>query len=389
MSRILIDGRFVGIGESMTRYCLEALSGILKLDDKNDYTLLIRPIGKKELKWYPEIEKAPNLKIEIKDIKHYSFGEQTQLLKYLNREKFDLVHFIQFNHPVRYRGKFIVTIHDLTLINHSGSNPIKRLAFLKVMRSAAKNSQKVISISKATENDIIYTLRIPKNKIRTIYHGVDTERFNIRAKGETEILNKFRQKNKIENDYLLYVGAWKKHKNLSTLLLAYEKYLKEDKKFVHLVLVGKIDEKEKEVLDQIGRINKTFAPDSKLPTPIILAGPIDVRSEELPVIYAGALAYIIPSFAEGFGWPPLEAMASGTPVISSDISSMPEILGEGAYYFNPKNADDLTKAIDRVISDRSLRENLIKKGLLQVQKYDWSKTAKETLAVYREVLNQN
>src|SRR3989344_1984911 len=346
MKRILIDGRFIGVGESISRYTLELLAHILEIDKENEYTLLIRPQGeevieKSEISFESEPEgsslrvddrnpkslrepegsseprtaetnsKFPNLKVETLNIKHYSVGEQTKLLKYLNRQKFDLVHFPQFNHPIRYKGKYVVTIHDLILLNHAKVGLLKRLAFVPVLKSAVKDSAAIITASEETKREIIYTLRVDEKKISLIHHGIDHNKFNIRAKSERVLLDEFCQKNKIEDDYFLYVGAWKSHKNILRMLEAYEKFIQNNEKFVHLVLVGKIDKKEKAILAAIDRINKSRTPNSELLTPIVTAGPI-ANDDELAAVYAGAIAYVMPSLAEGFGWPPLEAMACGT-----------------------------------------------------------------------------
>jgi glycosyltransferase involved in cell wall biosynthesis len=386
MKKILIDGRFIGVGDSMTRYCLETLRGILRLDTENKYTLLIRPVGEKELDWYPEIKQAPNLMIEKKNIPHYSIGEQVRLLNYLKKNDFDLVHFIQFNHPILYKKPFVATIHDLILINHSKGNPLKRVAFKRVMSSAVKNSKRIITISKATKDEIEKTFKVDTKKIDLIYHGVDHDKFNILVKGKSEEIEAFKKKHGISLDYLLYVGAWKSHKNLLGLIEAYKQYLKKNDKFIHLVLVGGIDKKEPEVMAKIKEINESLYSKFNIQNSIITTGSIDVRSEELPIAYAGAIAYVIPSFVEGFGWPPLEAMACGTPVISANISSMPEILGDGAYYFDPSKIEEITQALGKIIEDHKLREELIKKGLDQVKKYNWDETAKETLNVYKSAL---
>ncbi len=370
----------------MTRYCLETLRGILRLDTENKYTLLIRPVGEKELDWYPEIKQAPNLMIEKKNIPHYSIGEQVRLLNYLKKNDFDLVHFIQFNHPILYKKPFVATIHDLILINHSKGNPLKRVAFKRVMSSAVKNSKRIITISKATKDEIEKTFKVDTKKIDLIYHGVDHDKFNILVKGKSEEIEAFKKKHGISLDYLLYVGAWKSHKNLLGLIEAYKQYLKKNDKFIHLVLVGGIDKKEPEVMAKIKEINESLYSKFNIQNSIITTGSIDVRSEELPIAYAGAIAYVIPSFVEGFGWPPLEAMACGTPVISANISSMPEILGDGAYYFDPSKIEEITQALGKIIEDHKLREELIKKGLDQVKKYNWDETAKETLNVYKSAL---
>lgn len=405
MKRILIDARFIGVGESISRYALELTSGILKLDSKNSYTLLIRPEGEKEIERYPEIVEAANLKVDILDIPHYSFAEQTKLLSYLNKEKFDLVHFTQFNHPVLYRGKYVVTIHDLTLIGHLHyHNFAKQLAYNMVMKSAAQDSKKIVAISKTTMGDVIDFFKINKKKFEVIYHGLDHQRYNSKIQDSSLKIQEFKTKYGIKADYILYTGAWKKHKNLIRLLQAYEKYITAaipllDKErlgevLLKLVMVGKIDKKEPEVTAQISRINSSLAVIlserseskdlGKNVQCIVTTGFIE--EDELPIAYAGALFYVIPSLSEGFGWPPLEAMACGTPVISSNLSCMPEIQGDAAIYFDPYNVEEIASKIEQFATDKKLREEYTKKGLKQAAKYQWSETVEKTFDIYKELL---
>ena len=416
----------------MTRYVLEFFSRILDLDHDNSYTLLIRPQGIKDVAAKLNIsqleieELTKNLKIKIKnlclqvlDIPHYSLGEQTKLLSYLNKERFDLVHFIQFNHPLFYKGKFVTTIHDLTLIGHLHYfNFARQLAFNLVMRDAAKRSERIIAISKVTRQDIIDYYAIPKGKFAVIYLGIDHHRYNEQVKSQKTKIQSFKEKYGISRDYLLYTGMWKKHKNLLRLFKAFEQFLISQRSAVsgqqsgaktpnlQLVLTGKIDKNEPEVIAEINRINKRLSgvrsqelgakgnlqnlpqtPYLQPLTPsIVTTGFID--EEELPLAYAGALAYVIPSLSEGFGLPPLESMACGTPVIASKESCMPEIEGDAPLYFDPYNEKDIEKAIERIVGDENLRVELAKKGIIQAQKYQWEKTARETLAVYQNILNK-
>lgn len=394
MKKILIDGRFVGVGESVSRYTLEILKGILKEDSINDYTLLIRPEGEKTARQFFQDSSFQNLKIQVLDIPHYSIGEQTKLLKYLNKEKFDLVHFTQFNHPIYYKGKFVVTVHDLTMLGHlHRQNPIKRIAFNQVMKAAAKNSVKILTVSKTSKQDIIDYYGTEKDKIVVAYLGVD-DKYNLLVRSHHEALGVFRDKYKISGEYILYTGMWKRHKNLLRMLQAFEKASKTGKiadRKVQLVMAGKIDKNEREVINLINQINSRqgtygLRPEAQDLNPVVTTGFVD--EEELPIAYAGASVYIIPSLSEGFGLPPLEAMASGTPVISSRESCMPEILGDAPLYFDPYNVDDMAKAMERIITDEELRKKMISKGLEQVRKYDWADTAKKTLEVYKEVLVQ-
>jgi len=430
MSRILIDGRFIGVGDSMTRYTLEILKGILMLDKQNEYTLLVRPQGVKiaerflqetrnKIQGYKQNpnSKQPNkltpnsynLNIEVLDIPHYSFAEQTKLLSWLNEKKFDLVHFTQFNHPIRYRGKFVVTIHDLTLIGHlHRMNFGKKLGFRIAMRSAIKKSAKILTVSQTSKDDIVDYYKINPNKVEVIYLAVDPKYSN-RIMNDKLRIKAFKKKYGISGDYILYTGMWKRHKNLLRMLKAFEQVqcqmsnvppasrLRRAGK-CQVVLVGKIDKDEPEVLSEINRINSAISnfqfpisnemsnkltPNSYLP--IVATGFID--EEVLPLAYAGALVYCIPSLSEGFGLPPLEAMACGTPVISSNISAMPEILGDAPLYFDPYNVDDIAKAMKRIIEDKNLRDQLVNKGLEQVKKYSWKDTARKTLEVYKNTLS--
>ncbi|MEI6498413.1 MAG: glycosyltransferase family 1 protein [bacterium] len=389
MKRILIDGRFIGVGDSMTRYCLEFLQGVLAMDNENSYTLLIRPIGEEKLELYPDIINAPNLSVDILDIPHYSLAEQTKLLKYLNREKYDLVHFIQFNHPVFYKGNYVVTIHDLTLIGHLHyKNILKQISFKLVMRSAIKDSCKVIAVSKTSRDDIIDFFGDYKKKIEIIYLGIDRKNYHEKVKNDHAKIEVFKAKYGIMGDYLLYTGMWKKHKNLVRLFKAYEQFFSSQQPVVsspiQLVLTGKVDQNEPEVIAEMERVNQSLHSKFKIQNAILSTGFID--EAELPLAYAGATLYATPSLSEGFGWPPLEAMAVGTPVIASNLSCMPEILGDAPYYFDPYNIEEISGAITKVVSDEKLREELIQKGLKQVQKYDWNITAKKTLEVYKKCL---
>ena len=389
MQSILIDGRFVGVGDSMTRYTLETLKRLLPLDKENKYTILLRPQGLKVLDQWIKGDLRKRLKTEVLDIPHYSMSEQSKLLHWLNEKKFDLVHFVQFNHPIRYRGKFVITIHDLTLLGHlHRMNFARKLGFRVAMKSAVKNSSKIITVSQTSKDDIVDYYKIDPNKIVVTHLAVD-DRYTSNLKSQISKIRKFKEKYKIVGDYILYTGMWQRHKNLLRLMRAFEQVKKQSPRDINqiniqLVLVGKIDKDEPEILKEIDRINSSLHLTSHISQPIVTTGFID--EEELPLAYAGALAYCIPSLSEGFGLPPLEAMASGTPVISSNISAMPEILGKAPLYFDPYDVDDMAKAMAKVIKSKELRDQLSRRGLEQVKKYNWQDTAEKTLCVYKSVL---
>ena len=396
--KILIDGRFIGVGDSISRVTLGILAHLLEIDKNHQYFLLIRPAGIKLVKEYGFWEKD-NLTVKILDIPHYSFEEQTKLLIWLNKRPFDLVFFTQFNHPVMYKRPYIVVIHDMTTFGYFHyQNPLKVAMFKKVMKSAVFESKKIITISEASKKEIVDYYEVAKSKIKVAHLGIDENYLRISkldAGARRRLGQKFKNEFRIENDYLLYTGMWKKHKNLKRLLQAFEKVSDQlsvvgSKNYklqttnLQLVLIGKIDRNEREIIEEIERINGHEIDKIQNEDPVFVTG--FLAEELLPAAYAGALAYVTPSLNEGFGLPPLEAMACGAPVVAANISATPEILGKAAEYFDPYNVADIAEKIIEVISNFHLRLDLQKKGFERVKKYFWEKCAKETLGVINEVI---
>lgn len=181
----------------------------------------------------------------------------------------------------------------------------------------------------------------------------------------------------VRNDFLLYVGNAYPHKNLEGLIKIWPQ-LKKENKNLQLVLVGKDDyfyERVKLFAEKYNKDGQSIIFPGFLP------------DKDLIYFYQNALAYIFPSRYEGFGLPPLEAMAQGCPVISSNQASMPEILGEAAVYFDPDKEDEMIEVISKIINDPPLRSDLRVKGLEQVEKYSWEKCASETLNIYKDFLD--
>lgn len=190
-------------------------------------------------------------------------------------------------------------------------------------------------------------------------------------KDDEEILKKYG----IIKPYILYVGNAYPHKNLERLILVFREVVK-IKKELRLIMVGKRDYFYMHI-EKLAKMNK-------IPN-VIFAG--NVGDSDLKTVYKNSTAYVFPSLYEGFGIPPLEAMAQGIPVISSDHPCMQEILGESALYFDGKNEKEMEKAIIRIIKDEILRNNLMQKGFVQIKKYDWKKMAEQTLAIYESATN--
>lgn len=372
--KIAIDARFYrnttgGIG----RYTRALLHELEKLDRDNQYTIYITPEDDAEYDL-----RAKNFQKVISPISHYSIAEQTKFLNILNRGKFDLVHFTNFNHPILYRGKFVITIHDLTLMLYPSFSAkrsfIKKWGLGITMKNAIKKAQKIIAISKATKKDLVKVLQADPAKIEVVYEGIDPQ-YNTRP-----IVYRLSSlaKYKINKPYLLFISQWRPHKGILQLVEAFE-ILKKQFKIPHqLVIVGKPNPDFPEIPKAIS--HSSFVKD------IITPGFVD--EEDLPELYRQAELFVFPSHYEGFGLPPLEAMACGTPVVASNVSCVPEILGKAAVYFDPYEPADIAKTVHTASTkEQKNKEIMVKKGLEQARKYSWKKMAAETLEIYNNVLS--
>ncbi|EKE14387.1 MAG: Glycosyl transferase, group 1 [uncultured bacterium] len=217
---------------------------------------------------------------------------------------------------------------------------------------------------------MVKNLNVEPNRILVTYEAIFDE--SLPLKENEELLKELN----IEKPYLLYVGNAYPHKNLERLARVFKKLVKDDRLKLKLVLVGKEDyfseRLKKEVVDE------------GISQDIIFTG--FIKDRYLALLYQHALLFVFPSLAEGFGLPPLEAMSHGLPVVSSNATCLPEILGEAANYFNPKDDEEMRQKMKRMVEDDDLRKKFIKKGFDQVKKYSWGKLALETKELYERCL---
>lgn len=375
---IVFDGRFLSLSHAgIGRYSCELLKNILPIDKDNKYIILTLPDTEfdKDLSKILFERKKELLEIIEFPAKHYSLAEQTKLLFLLNKIKPDLIHFPHFNHPILYKGKFIVTIHDLTLSQYSERGDVlKRLVYQKVISSAAHNSQKILTVSDYVRREIAKEFDLPEEKIITTYNGIDNK---FRKITDLNLLKKVEKYN-LYKPYILSVGQWRSHKNLPRLVEAFS-VICTDSKYddYDLVFVGRKDDKYPELYNAI-----ESHPEIK--SRIKFTG--FVQDEDLPAIYNKASVFVFPSLSEGFGLPGLEAQACGVPVVSSERTCMKEIYGDGALYFDPTDIGQIAKSIINVLADKKLADDLREKGFHNAKRFPWSATGHKTLEVYTELL---
>ncbi len=369
--RIGIDARmystsFTGIG----RYVFELVRQLTAIDKTNEYVLFMNRPEYDDYK-----PRSKRISKVLVNARHYSFAEQTRYLYKLYGEKLDLMHFTHFNAPIFYRGKSIVTIHDLTLSFFPGKkmNSWKhRKAYQLVLKRSVKHAGKIIAVSEHTKKDLIEITGADPSKIKVIYEGVD-EQFKPRP-DKSAIKNLIR-KYGITREYILYTGVWRSHKNVVNLIKAFALLKTADEFSPQLVITGEEDPHYPEVRRSVRELG--------LEHDVIFPGL--VPEDELVALYQAAYLYAFPSLYEGFGLPPLEAMRCGTPVVASSNSCIPEICGEeNALFFDPLDPEDIANAIRKVLLNEELRQELRARGLRHSRKFSWLKMAEETLMLYAE-----
>ncbi len=382
--RIGIDARFYGpIGKGLGRYTEEIVNNIIKIDRENEYIIFLRKENFNDLRCDSE-----SVKKILVNINWYSWAEQIIFPYFIWREHLDLMHFTHFNVPIFCPVKFIVTIHDLILTKYPTKRSVwqlywlKNLGYLTVIWLAVWRAKKISTASQYSKSDLIGRFKIKPEKIFVVNYGTA----NLALGNDLQFVKKLDNKKillsyNIIGNFILYVGNAYPHKNLEALAEVFSEFYKKHHDF-RLVLVGREDyfyRCLKQKAKEMGLWSENY-----LTSPVIFAG--YVPDVELEILYQQATFYIFPSLYEGFGLPPLEAMTKGCPVLSSDKSCLPEILGNAALYFNPNDKNDMLVKMEKITVDKKLREVLIKRGYVQSKKYNWQKCAKQTLEIYKSIL---
>lgn len=359
-------GRSTGIG----RYLRNFIDYVSHYDRENRYTLF----ANQRTEYRCQLPKN----IRIKVIKEWlaPFWDQVQLPLSLKRERIDLFFSPYYKKPFFTPARSIITIHDLNplfLLANSIKLRLKyRLYFATVLKLSSRRADKIIAVSQYVKEEIIKLAGVPRNKVAVIYNGVGKEFHPIVS---SMLSSQIKKRLNILGEFILYVGNLMPHKNVRRLIEAYAG-LPDSLKTKYQLVIG-------------GTKGEFFPPLLKRTEELKLKGRVIftdfISSRDIASIYQAATLFVFPSLCEGFGLPPLEAMACGTPVIVSNITSLPEVVEDAGILVNPYEVDEIKETIIRVLTDSKLRNDLIQEGLKRAEQFTLEKTAKRILEVFGEV----
>lgn len=377
--RIVIDVRHIndfGIGT----YVRNLIQALAQIDPENRYVLTTARDNRDELAGLPA-----NFEIALYHPPKRAMWENIGYAWFLKSLAPDLIHMPLNQVPLLMPKPYVVTMHDMSSFLYGNSSGFIENLRLYRFRRGLVRADRVIAVSAATRRDVENYMRIPPERIRQVYSAPDP-RFLTHAssaataaswvRDQAQLLERYQ----INYPFLLYAGKIRPHKNIPRLIEAFavvRSELEQHPRYrdLRLIIIGDEISKHPEVRRAMVQTRTEQA--------VRFFG--FVPFETLKMFYSAARAFVFPSLYEGFGLPPLEAMASGTPVITSSVSSLPEVVGSAAMVVNPEIVFDIARGIREVLLDDDLRRRLIAAGHKQVLQFSWRSTAERVLAVYREV----
>ena len=366
--RIAIDARKLhdyGIGT----YVRNVLRYLARIDRENEYVLLCRPVDCDAVRGFGD-----NFRAVPEPSANYSITEQIHIPMLLRREGADVFHAPHYVLPPLLPCPAVVTIHDCIHLMFPEYLPNKLAYFYArtFMTLAARRSAKVLTVSEASKRDILHFLRVPAAKVEVIYNAID-DRFD--REPEMDDVVRVRQRYQLNDPFLLYAGNIKPHKNVDRVIDAFARLKKRGFESLKLLIIGDEISKNPQLRRAVHR--------HQLHKHVRFLG--FVPDATLAVLYRLADVFVFPSLYEGFGLPPLEAMASGTPVVTSNVSSLPEVVGDAALLVDPRDAEAIAAAVQRILTDDDLRRSLTQKGLGRAHEFSWERSVRRIRDVYLEV----
>lgn len=373
---IILDARtatdhFPGIG----RYVVNLSGALQHIAPDLDLRLLRDPTAPAQRLTLPDL---PTIDCAVSP---FTLSQQWRVRQALRSLRAALYHSPYYLMPYRPSVTVVFTCHDLIpLIFPRYFKARQRLVYRFTHQLALNTAQLTIAVSQSTKNDLQRFFRVNPARIVVVHEGVDAH-FQPPSRAE---IDRGKQHYALPDRYVLYFGSNKPHKNLVRLIEAFARLvirdqgsgIRDQRSEIGLVIGGHWDQRYPEARQAVEKLG--------LADRVYFIGP--VADADLPALYGGATAFAFISEYEGFGLPPLEAMACGTPVVASNTSSLPEVIGDAGLLVDPHDVSAIAAALDRVVSDAALRANLKQRSLDRAAAFTWEQTAAQTLAVYRTII---
>ncbi|WP_270942811.1 glycosyltransferase family 4 protein [Romboutsia lituseburensis] len=366
MTKILINAlQFSPDGAGISKYSYK-LAEVMMKNNKN-----VDVLCRKDM-----VEKFENkerlIPIDVSRSSNRIIKEQVKLLKLY--KNYDIVHFLDYATPALYKGKKIATIHDMAM--HTMKDKYtKRQVLIKtiLLKNTIKNADKLICISEFTKKELLrYYPDVDERKIEVAYNGFEYNEISLNEEEEKKILNKFN----INKEYLLFVGTLSPHKNIERLVEAFNQIKKQGYDY-QLVICGKKGWLYEDIFKKVKQLG--------LEREVIFTG--YVTDEELETLYKNTKLFVFPSLYEGFGFPPIEAMARNVPVLASREGALPEVVGDAAIFCDAYNTISITENIIKIIQNESLMRKLVGKSKERSNYFSWNKAQYKMCDIYSKILN--
>jgi glycosyltransferase involved in cell wall biosynthesis len=373
--KIGIDGRAAKWyrGTGIGTYTYQLINCLNNIDNINNYMLFIPK------SFTNDICLKKNFTVNtIPPQSKTSFWEEINIPNKIKHNKIELYHVPQngVGLPMEKKCKFVATLHDVIPYKMPETVSERYLKiFSNYIPKIVPKCDGIITVSNFSKNDIMKTFDFPEDKIY-VTHLASENIYRPLDKNISKYIAK--RYYSITEDYILYVGGFSPRKNILGLIESFNKFISSYKKPIKLVIAGakgKSYDAYKERTDTLNMSDKVIFPGF-------------ISMEHLPYIYNAAKLFVYPSFYEGFGLPPIEAMACGIPVITSNTTSLPEVAGDGALLVNPEDRDELCESMLKVLSDENQKNKLISSGIKRAAQLSWGKTAKDTISIYNKILGK-
>jgi len=365
--RIGIDARLTHYRQAgISRYTIQLVEALARLDPTDEFLLLQSFRSREALVEHPSFVRR-----SLYTPAHHRL-EQYTLPVEISKFGLDVLHSPDFLPPFRRNCRSIITIHDLAFLLYPHFLTKDSARYYGQIDEAVRRTDAIIAVSEATKDDIVRLLGVPESRVTVVYEAASSV---FRPIDKQQAGSHVRERFGVRGDYAFFISTIEPRKNVPTLLKAFRKLLNDYRLDLQLVLAGEKGWLYDEVFQLVT--------DLDLVDHVVFAG--RVSTSELVSLYNAAQVLVAPSIYEGFGLTPLEAMACGTPAIVSNVSSLPEVVGDAGLLVDPYDVEQLAVAMWRAVTDSELRKSLITKGLKRASFFSWDRAARETLELYHRL----